>query len=174
MSTALLVARLVFGLGIAAHGVQKLFGWFDGYGLAGTAQFFEILGLRPGRVFAITAGLGETVGGALLVFGLLGPVGPALIMVVMIVAAIAVHAKNGFFVTNNGVEVPTLYAMGAFVLAFAGPGAYSCDRMLGLLWLSNAGTAWIAVGAALAGAGLNLAARRAPAPPPPAPGIGRT
>ena len=144
--------------------------------LAGTSQFFEILGLRPGRFFAMTAALGETVGGVLLMLGLLGPVGPALVIVVMIVAAVAVHAKNGFFAINNGLELPTLYGMGVFVLAFAGPGAYSCDRLLGLLWLSDAGPAWIAVGAALVAAALSLAVRRAPrapARPEATPGSGR-
>ena len=76
MWTGLLVARMVLGLLIAAHGAQKLFGWFGGYGLAGTGGFFEQLGFRPGRFFAATAGTTEVVGGLLVAFGLLGPIGP--------------------------------------------------------------------------------------------------
>src|SRR5205814_7539283 len=87
MDTGLLIARLVFGLLMAAHGAQKLFGWFGGHGLAGTAGFLESLGFRPGRVFATAASLAELAGGLLAALGLLGPIGPALIVSVMIVAA---------------------------------------------------------------------------------------
>ena len=73
-----------------------------------------------------------------------------------------VHLKNGFFVAKNGVELPMLYAMGALVLAFTGPGAYSLDRVLGLGSLSNERAATLCVGAAVLGALLNVAARRAP------------
>src|SRR5205085_3208469 len=104
MDAGLLVARTVFGLVMAAHGSQKLFGWFGGYGLAGTGGFFEGLGFRPGSVFAAVAGASEFVGGWLVALGLLGPVGPALILAVMIVAAISVH-WHGVFAASNGVEV---------------------------------------------------------------------
>ena len=169
MNTALLVARLFFGLGIAAHGAQKLFGWFGGPGLSGTAGFFQMLGFRPGRLSAPAAALGETAGGTLVALGLLGPVGPALMLVVMSVATIVVHVKNGFFVSKNGVEVPMLYWMGGLVLAFTGPGAYSVDRMFGLLWLSNDRSAWIAVGVAVLVAAVVIAIHRAPGQSPAAP-----
>ena len=109
MDTGLLLARLVVGFLMAAHGTQKLFGWFGGYGLAGTAGFFEGLGFRPGRLFTIAASLGEIVGGVLVALGLFGPIGPALILSVMIVAAGSVHWPNGVFAQNNGIEVPLLY-----------------------------------------------------------------
>ena len=80
---------------MVAHGSQKLFGWFGGYGIAGTAGFFEQLGFRPGRFFVITAALSEAASGILIALGLLGPIGPALLLSVMIVAAISVHWKNG-------------------------------------------------------------------------------
>src|SRR5205823_3541045 len=86
MNEGLLVARLVLGLLMAAHGAQKLFGWFGGYGLTGTAGFFEQLGFRPGRLFAAAAAVGEVVSGVLVALGLFGPVGPALMLSVMIVA----------------------------------------------------------------------------------------
>src|ERR1041384_2571298 len=84
VGAGLLVARLALGLTLAAHGAQKLFGWFGGYGIAGTGGFFEQIGFRPGRLFAATAGLTELAGGLLVALGLLGPVGPALIVSVMI------------------------------------------------------------------------------------------
>ena len=95
LGTGLLVARLVLGALMVAHGGQKLFGWFGGDGLAGTAGFFEQLGFRPGRLFVITASLAEAAGGLLIALGLFGPVGPALLLSVMIVAAVSVHWGNG-------------------------------------------------------------------------------
>src|SRR5690348_1964904 len=109
IDTGLLLGRLVFGLLMAAHGSQKLFGWFGGYGLAGTSGFFESLGFRPGRFYATAASVGEIVSGLLLAVGFLGPIGPALMVSVMIVAAVSVHLKNGVFAQNNGIELPLLY-----------------------------------------------------------------
>lgn len=159
MNTALLIARLFFGLGLAAHGSQKLFGWFGGHGLSGTGDFFETIGFRPGRFFATAAASGEVAGGLLTALGLFGPVGPALMILVMIVAA-SIHARNGFFASNNGVELPLLYAMGGLVFAFVGPGAYSLDGILGLLWLSSDQFAIIGVGLAFVAAALVIAARQ--------------
>src|SRR5436190_6194739 len=104
MDAGLLIARLVFGLLMAAHGTQKLLGWFGGYGLTGTGGFFESLGFRPGTLFAALAATSETAGGLLLVLGFLGPVGPALVVSVMIVAAVTVHLSHGVFAATNGVE----------------------------------------------------------------------
>ena len=112
MDAGLLLARMVFGLLMAAHGTQKLFGWFGGYGLAGTAGFFEQLGFRPGRFFAATAAGTEIAAGLLVALGLLGPLGPALIVSVMVVAIATVHWPHGLFAQNNGIEVPLLYSRG--------------------------------------------------------------
>ena len=101
MDIALLVVRAILGLGIAAHGAQKLFGWFGGYGLAGTGGFFEGIGFRPGRAFALLAGLGEFGGGLLTLLGLGGALGPALIVLVMLTAIFTVHVKNGFFALGS-------------------------------------------------------------------------
>jgi putative oxidoreductase len=161
MDLVVLLGRVFFGLGMAAHGAQKLFGWFSGYGLTGTGEFMVQLGFRPGRLFATLAGAGEVVSGVLLAAGLLGPLGPCLMILVMLVAAFTVHIRNGFFATKNGVEMPLLYAMAAFVLAFTGPGAYSLDNMLGLMWLSSPRNAWIAVGIAVVGAAANIVVARA-------------
>jgi putative oxidoreductase len=161
MDTGLLIARMVVGSLMAAHGAQKLFGWFGGYGLAGTAGFFEQLGFRPGRFFAATAGTTEVVGGLLVAFGLLGPLGPALIISVMVVAMAAVHWQHGLFAQSNGIETPLLYAAGAAALALTGPGAYSIDAVLRLSWPSE--VAWIAIALAVIGGAANLAIRKAPA-----------
>jgi putative oxidoreductase len=136
LSVGLLLGRLVLGLAMAAHGAQKLFGWFGGHGLAGTAGYFETVGFRPGRPLAMMAGTAEFAGGLLTTLGLFGPVGPALMVTVMIVA-LTQHAENGFFAMNNGIEVPLLYLAGGLVLAVTGPGPYSFDAALGLELLAS-------------------------------------
>ena len=160
MDAGLLMARVVVGLVMAAHGSQKLFGWFGGYGIAGTAGYFEQLGFRPGRFFVITASLSEAASGILIALGLLGPIGPALLLPVMIVAAISVHWKNGLFATANGIEVPLLYATGAIALAFTGYGPFAFDAALGIdhAWTPEIKVAALALG--VVGGVLNLLARR--------------
>jgi len=158
MDAGLLLARMVFGLLMAAHGTQKLFGWFGGYGLAGTAGFFEQLGFRPGRLFAAAAAGSELVAGLLVTLGLLGPLGPALIVSVMIVAAATVHWQHGLFAQNGGIEVPLLYAVTAATLALTGFGAYSIDALLQLSWPTA--VAWLALALGVLGGVANLAIRR--------------
>src|SRR5438270_1060458 len=94
MDQGLLIVRIVIGLHMAAHGSQKAFGWFGGYGLTASGGFFEGLGFRPGRPFATAAAVGELISGILVTLGFLGPVGPALMLSVMIVAAVSAHWKN--------------------------------------------------------------------------------
>jgi putative oxidoreductase len=160
MNVGLLIVRLVVGLAMAAHGAQKLFGWFGGIGIVGTGQFFDAIGFRPGRVMAVIAGLSEFGGGLLVALGLLGPVGPSLIVAVMITAAGSVHWSNGFFAMVNGIEVPVLYSATAIGLALTGFGAYSIDGLVGLtFWTPDLTLAAIAVGV-LGGIG-NLVVRRA-------------
>ena len=158
MDLGLLILRFVVGLTLAAHGAQKLFGWFGGYGLDATGQFMETLGFHPGRRHAALAGLTEAGGGVLLALGLLTPLGAALIASVMLVAVITVHLKNGFFASSGGYEYNLMLAAAAVSLAFSGPGALSIDALLGY---SFAGTVW-GVGAmivAIAGALVQLAQR---------------
>jgi putative oxidoreductase len=130
MEIGLLLLRLTAGLTIAAHGAQKLFGWFGGPGLDATGQFFETLGFLPGRRQALMAGLAETGGGLLLVLGLLTPIGAAVICSVMLVA-LAVHIKNGFFAQNGGYEYTIVLGVAALSVAFTGPGSLSLDALLG-------------------------------------------
>lgn len=159
-SIGLLVARIVIGLMMAAHGSQKLFGWFGGHGLAGTAGFFESLGFRPGRFFATLAAGTEMTSGILVALGLFGPVGPALMLSVMVVAAVSMHWKNGVFAGNNGIEVPLLYGVIAATLLLTGPGLYSIDAVLGLGALSTPVLQWGALAIGLVGGIGNLLARR--------------
>jgi len=158
VSIGLLVARLVVGLAMAAHGAQKAFGWFGGYGLKGTGGFFESLGFRPGIVFAGLAAAGEVAGGLLTAAGLFGPLGPALIILVMIVGAGVVHFRNGFFAQNNGYELNAIYVAAALAFAFGGPGVLSLDQALGLTPYFNGvvDAAVIAAGAVIGFVNLGL------------------
>jgi putative oxidoreductase len=163
MAIALLIARILLGGTLFAHGAQKLFGWFGGYGLKGTGGFFEQLGFRPGTLFAAAAGLGEAGGGILTALGLGGPIGPALIIMVMLVAVFTVHVKNGFWQAKNGYELNTMNIAAALALAFAGPGPLSLDTVLGIDGIWTDQLRWIALGAAVVMVVLNLMIRR-PAP----------
>ena len=160
MDFGLVIARTVFGLLLSAHGAQKAFGWFGGYGLAGTGGFFESIGFRPGRLFAAAAAATEIGAGLLVALGLLGPLGPALIVSVMIVAAASVHWQHGLFAQNNGIEVPLLYAVAAVSLALTGFGAYSLDAALGLAQVWTPAIAWSALAVGAISGAANLALRR--------------
>lgn len=160
VSVAFLIVRLILGLGLMAHGTQKLFGSFGGHGLAGTGGFFEGLGFRPGQLFALMAGLGETLGGLLTVLGLGGALGPVLIVVVMLVAIGSVHYDKGFFTQNGGWELPATNIAVAMAIAFAGNGTYSLDNVFGVSFLTDPVQIWYALAAAAIVAGLNLIARR--------------
>ena len=158
MSEGLLIARLVFGLVMTAHGSQKLFGWFGGYGIAGTAGFFESLGFRPGRLMAVAAGLGELGGGLLVAAGLWGPVGPAVMLAVMIVAS-SLHWNNGLFATANGIELPLLYSASAVALALTGYGVYSLDAFLGIGEVWTPALIWTTLALGVLGGVTNLVLR---------------
>jgi putative oxidoreductase len=155
-----LVARLVFGLGMAAHGGQKLFGWFSGPGLGGMAGWMDSLGFRPGRFWGTANGLAEFSSGLLVATGFLGPIGPALLIAVMIVAMWTVHREHGFFTANNGIEVPILYVAGVLAICAATPGVYSLDAALGLDWLWARHIVWHSLLAGVLAGVLVLIVRR--------------
>jgi putative oxidoreductase len=156
-----LILRTTVGATFVVHGTQKLFGWFGGSGPDGTGQFFESLGLRPGRRNAIAAGATETGSGALLVAGLATPVAAAGITAVMITALRTAIWKDG--IKPGTGELETLLAAASLALAESGPGALSLDRALGL---DRSGTASMlaALGAGAAGSALSVAAGRSQPP----------
>jgi putative oxidoreductase len=147
MNIGLLLLRLAVGLTLAAHGTQKLFGWFGGPGLNATGQFFTVLGFPPGRRHALMAALGETLSGVLLAIGLATPAAAAIFVSVMLVAVVTVHLSKGFFAQNGGYEYAFVLAVAGLTLAFTGPGSLSLDAVLGL---ERSGAVW-GVAALLAG-----------------------
>ena len=159
MDLGLLILRVVFGLTLAAHSVQKLFGWFGGPGIAGTTQMMEQLGFRPPRLQAVVACLVEGGAGLALAAGLLTPLAAAGLISVMFVATVTVHLQKGFFIQKGGCEYALTFATVALAVAFTGPGAISADAALGIDWSGPSwGIAALAIG--LVGGGLQLMARR--------------
>ncbi|MBB4819579.1 putative oxidoreductase [Pseudomonas alcaligenes] len=120
--------RVVTGLTFAAHGSQKLFGLFGGYGLEGTGQWMESIGLAPGYLLALMAGSAEFFGGLALVIGLLVRPAAASLIVAMVVAIFSVHWASGFFITNGGYEYALILALISGTLLIEGAGRFSLDR----------------------------------------------
>jgi putative oxidoreductase len=164
MEIGLLILRVVVGLTLAAHGAQKLFGWFGGPGLKKTAAVMEQLRFVPGGRSAFMAGLTETGGGLLLALGLATPAAAALVFAVMVVAGVSAHLKQGFFLQNRGYEYNLTLGLAGLSAAFTGAGPLSLDALLGLsLGGARWGLAAFAVG--LAGAAVQLAGRQRPSAP---------
>ncbi|WP_280268617.1 DoxX family protein [Nocardia wallacei] len=140
----LLVLRVFFGGLLAAHGAQKLFGWFNGPGLDANNTMFDQMGYNPGDLFGTLAGLSELVGGLLLLLGLLTPLAAAIALGTMINAINATWASGLFGgAAGPGWEMPLLFAVAAAALAFTGPGRYSLDynrpwERHGIVWGSAA------------------------------------
>lgn len=132
LDLALAIPRVVIGLILVAHGLQKLIGWFGGHGIAGTAGFLAELGFKPARFWAWGLAVAETFGGLLMALGLFSPVGPALVAAAMVTALLVVHRPNGFWNANGGVEWPLTLIAVALSSAITGPGAYSFDAALGI------------------------------------------
>jgi putative oxidoreductase len=126
----LLALRTAVGGVLFAHGAQKLFGWFGGGGLEGTAQAMDHMGFEPGHQNALAAGLGEAGGGALLVVGLATPAAGAVVAGTM-AGATAVHFPAGFFAHGGGYEYPALLGACGIALGIAGAGRYSMDHAIG-------------------------------------------
>jgi putative oxidoreductase len=139
------------------HGTQKLFGWFGGHGPDGTGQFFESIGLRPGRRHAIAAGVAEAGGGALLALGLATPLAAAALGSVMVTALRTVVWRDGIKLGTGGYEV--LLLANAVALADLGPGRLSLDSLIGA---ERRGARWaaVALGGAVAGSALAIASGR--------------
>ncbi len=154
-----LLARTTIGLLFVGHGTQKLFGWFGGGGLEGTGGFFEQLGLRPGRSYALTAGAAEAGGGLLFALGAATPLGAAAVSGSMITAIKTVHWEKGVWVSAGGYEYNLVLLAAVFGLTENGPGRWSVDGALGR---SRWGTRWAlaALAAGAAGSAAVLAAAK--------------
>jgi putative oxidoreductase len=169
MSYGVLGLRVVLGLVMAAHGAQKLFGWFDGGGPRGTAGGFAHLRFRAPLLMGLAAGLAEFGGGVLLAAGLATPFAALAIAIVMVNAVATVHWPNGFWNMKGGYEFNLLIFTAAAALAATGPGRFSLDAVIG--WADNVSGLWWGVGVVglslLLSAGTLLFGRRSPAPSEP-------
>ena len=124
----LTVLRIFVGVIFAAHGSQKLFGWFGGGGLAGTAQWMESIGLGPGTLMAALAGGTEFFGGLALIIGLLARPAALGLSFTLLVAIFSVHIQNGVFMANNGYEFALALLGGTVAVLIEGAGKLSLDR----------------------------------------------
>lgn len=125
-----LVLRIPLGIIFMAHGAQKLFGWFGGYGLEGTGQWMASIGLEPGFMMALLAGAAEFFGGLAILIGLLTRPAALTLAVTMLVAIISVHLPNGLFMSNNGYEFGLALLAGSISLMISGAGSLSADHAL--------------------------------------------
>lgn len=128
---AALALRIPVGIIFVAHGAQKLFGAFGGYGLEGTGQFFASVGLNPGTLMALLAGAAEFFGGLALILGLLVRPAAAALAFAMLVAIVAVHIGKGFFLDKGGYEYALALFAASVSLLFSGGGRFSLDRRIG-------------------------------------------
>ena len=124
-----LVLRVPVGIILAAHGSQKLFGWFGGHGLEGTGQWMASIGFEPGFLMALLAGSAEFFGGLALVLGLLTRPA-ALVAAFTMLMAMTVHIGNGMFVSNNGYEFALSLLAATTALVFLGGGKFSIDQQI--------------------------------------------
>lgn len=125
-----LALRLPIGITFMAHGAQKLFGWFGGYGLEGTGQWMASIGLTPGYLMALMAGSSEFFGGLLLIIGLLIRPTSAVLAFTMLMAIVTVHLDNGLFMSNNGYEFGLALLAATVSLTISGAGKMSIDSMI--------------------------------------------
>ena len=132
ISVALLILRLVAGLTFAAHGAQKLFGWFGGPGFTRMAQGLQTRGFKPAWLWTCLVILGEVGGGLSLALGFLTPLGAAGAFAVMLMAIVTSHWKNGFWNSKRGFEFPLSLLTIAIAIGITGPGSYSLDTLFGI------------------------------------------
>lgn len=125
LDAGLLIIRVIIGLLFVGHGAQKLFGWFGGHGLKGTAGWLESIEMKPGVLMALLAGGGEILGGLLFASGVWLVVGASLIVITMLVAIFTVHGKNGLWVTSGGIEYNLVLIAVAVGVAMIGGGQYT-------------------------------------------------
>lgn len=119
--------RVAFGTIFIAHGAQKLFGWWGGYGLEATGQWMASIGLQPGFTMAMLAGGVEFFGGLALIVGLLTRPIALVSSVLMLIALTLVHWSNGFFISANGYEFALALLAMSLSLTITGSGRISLD-----------------------------------------------
>jgi len=146
---SLLILQLGVGLTFAAHGAQKVFGWWGGPGLTGWEGAMERMGFRPARLFALISALAELVGGLFLAAGFLTPIVAAILVAQTVVIIGQVHLSNGFFNARSGIEFPLLLGVGAAAVGLGGPSAFSVDAALGLVVAPTARVVLLVVGLAV-------------------------
>ena len=157
MSFALFLLRAVIGALFIGHGSQKVLGKFGGYGPEGTGQFFDSIGIRPGKPLAMAVGGTELGGGALLALGAATPLAAAGLTSIMAGAAWTVHRPNGVFIDKGGYEYNAVLIAALFTIVTAGPGTLSLDAARGRdEWGLGWALAALAAGAAGAAAALNF------------------
>jgi putative oxidoreductase len=127
---AALILRVPVGLILAAHGAQKLFGWFGGYGLEGTGQWMASIGLEPGYLMALMSGSAEFFGGLALALGLLTRPAALVTAFTMLIAIFSVHISNGLFMSNNGYEYALTLLVVTLALTVQGAGRFALDNAL--------------------------------------------
>lgn len=152
IDVGLLFVRVTIGITLAAHGYAKI---FQGGRLAGTARWFDSIGMRPGRVHAPLAAFTEIGAGVLFALGLLTPLAAAAMVALMVVAAWTVHRNSGFFIVGNGWEYNFVIACVAVGVALTGAGNLSVDNLVGLG--STAGQWWGVAIALFVGLGAGVA-----------------
>ena len=133
MNIALLILRLVVGLTLTGHGVQKLFGWFGGPGLIRLRQGFEKQGYKPVWLWISLAILGEVGGGISVALGFLTPLGAAGIFGAMFMAMFKSHWKNGFWLQKGGYEYTLVLLAASIAIGLVGPGSYALDTLFGIV-----------------------------------------
>jgi putative oxidoreductase len=160
MAYGLLLLRVVIGLSLFAHGAQKLFGWWEGPGHAGTRGWLQSMGFRFTALMALLVGLGEG-SGLLFALGLVTPLAALVMATAMVVAIGSVHWKNGFWLAKQGYEYNLALIAVVVAVSATGPGRFSVDRAIG--WDDNISGLWWGVGVlvvALATGGFILTALR--------------
>ncbi len=125
-----LAVRIPVGIIFVAHGAQKLFGWFGGYGLEGTGQWMDSIGLHPGALLALLAGSAEFLGGLALLLGLLVRPASAVLAFTMLVAIFSAHISKGLFLSNGGYEYALALLAVTVALCISGAGRVSLDNLL--------------------------------------------
>jgi putative oxidoreductase len=158
MNVGLLILRIVVGTALAAHGAQKLFGWWGGSGIRGLRQHLTHMRFRPAPLWVAGAVGTEIGGGLLLALGFLSPLGSVGAGAAMIMAIVAFHWGKGFFGQSGGLEMPLLYLVAASVLGITGAGSYSLDSLFGIT-LPEPVTGIVAAGLAVAGVVVAMAGR---------------